>query len=281
LAKRIGLMLFGPDFDVTAITDDAKDFDAAASASALLVLDNVDTEKSWLPDKLAILATGGRLRKRVLYTTNQVASFRARCWAVVTSRTPPFKRDDVAERLLLLRTERRESFVPQAELDRRTLAQRDVLMTSLLHELVHVVEALRDHGTDEIATDVRMADYYAFAIRVARHLGAEDAMRRAFGRLQRSQTEFAIEDDPLPGLIEVWLQTPRNVGRKVKAAELFPELSEIGRKTGQPLPDNYKGGTGFGQRLANAVEGLRTRFAVETGTEKNTATYTFRPQSTL
>ena len=206
MAKRIGLMLFGRGFEVTSLTDDAKDFDAAASASALLVLDNVDTERSWLPDKLATLATGGRLMKRVLYTTNQVAPFRARCWAIVTSRTPPFKRDDVAERLLLLRTERRQTFVAQEDLDRRTLEHRDLLMTNLLHELVGVAQALREHGAAEMASDFRMADYYTFAMRVARQRGVEAAMGAAFRRLQRTQGAFAVEDDPVAELIEVWLQ---------------------------------------------------------------------------
>lgn len=120
-AKRVGTMLFGRNFDVASMTDDVKDFDAAIAATALLVADNTDTERKWLADKLATVATGGRVKKRFLYNTNTMTSIWSIAWVILTSRTPHFRRDDMARRLLLLRTRRLESVHSLAELDRRTV----------------------------------------------------------------------------------------------------------------------------------------------------------------
>ena len=273
-AKRIGLMLFGRHFDVTSMTDDVKDFDAAAAATSLLVLDNADTDRKWLADKLAILATGGRVKKRVLYTTNQMVSIKSISRAIITSRTPHFKRDDVAERLLLLRTMRLRSFVAQAELDRRTVAQRDVLMTNLLHDLVTITAALRAHGMEEITGDIRMADFYAFSVRVARYRGEESDVTEAFRRLQRAQVGFATEGDPIAGLIEMWLQVPGNAGKPIGATQLYAELCEIAQRHRRAMPEGMVARS-FSQYLSNSLIALRESFEIGARPRKNTAEYTF------
>lgn len=157
----------------------------------------------------------GRVKKRVLYTTNTMTSIWSIAWVILTSRTPHFRRDDMPERLLL-RTRRLESFHCLAELDRRTVEQRAVLMTNLHHDLIGVTSAMRDHGADDISGDVRMADFYAFAVRVAQHRGEEDEVKEAFQRLQRAQVGFAGEGDPIAALLEIWLRTASNAGRWIR-----------------------------------------------------------------
>lgn len=279
-AKRIGTMLFGRNFDVASMTDDVKDFDAAISATSLLVADNADTDRKWLADKLATVATGGRVNKRVLYTTNTMASIKSIAWVILTSRTPHFKRDDVAERLLLLRTRRLDSFRGLSELDRRTVEERAVLMTNLLHDLAEATRAMRDHGDDDISGDVRMADFYAFAVRVARYRGEEDEVKEAFQRLQRAQVGFAAEGDPIAALLEIWLRTPANAGRWIRAAELYRELCEAGERHRRAMPEGM-GERSFCHSLAHSLEALRERFSIQDRSRKNTAEYSFRPLAAM
>lgn len=274
-AKRVGTMLFGRNFDVASMTDDVKDFDAAIAATALLVADNADTERKWLADKLATVATGGRVKKRVLYTTNTMTSIWSIAWVILTSRTPHFRRDDMPERLLL-RTRRLESFHCLAELDRRTVEQRAVLMTNLLHDLIGVTSAMRDHGADDISGDVRMADFYAFAVRVAQHRGEEDEVKEAFQRLQRTQVGFAGEGDPIAALLEIWLRTASNAGRWIRGAALYGELCELGERHRRPMPEGMEERS-FCHRLAHSLEALRELFGIQVRSRKNTAEYSFRP----
>jgi hypothetical protein len=104
--RRIGQLLFGPKFQVMGMSDDPKDFDAAVTGEAFVAVDNADADVKWLDDKLAVVATGGTLKRRVLYTTNQLVEFPITAFVGITSRTPHFKREDVADRLLLFHVER-------------------------------------------------------------------------------------------------------------------------------------------------------------------------------
>jgi hypothetical protein len=69
--RRIGMLLFGPRFNVTPITSSSKDFDAAATNESLVVLDNLDARRAgWLSDRLCTAATGGTVKMRALFKDN-------------------------------------------------------------------------------------------------------------------------------------------------------------------------------------------------------------------
>jgi len=98
ILRRIGQMLFGPKFQVMGMSHEPKDFDAAVTGEAFVAIDNADADVKWLDDKVAVVATGGTLKRRLLYTTNQLVEFPITAFVGITSRTPPFKREDVADR---------------------------------------------------------------------------------------------------------------------------------------------------------------------------------------
>ena len=114
--RRIGQMLFGPKFQVMGMSHEPKDFDAAVTGDAFVGIDNADANVPWLDDKLAVVATGGMLKRRLLYTTNQLVEFPITAFVAITSRTPHFRREDVADRLLLFHVERLETFGAEGEL---------------------------------------------------------------------------------------------------------------------------------------------------------------------
>jgi len=111
--RMVGVLLFGRDFEVTALRRDKEDaFDSAICHNHFVVFDNVDAKISWLEDKLAVTATGHAIRLRRLYTTNEEALYWPRCFIALTSRTPQFRRPDVADRLLILSMAQRSMFAP-------------------------------------------------------------------------------------------------------------------------------------------------------------------------
>ena len=132
LHKRVGRLLFGPQFHPTDLTNDPKDLDAAITTEPFVVIDNADRHIPWLDDKLAIAATGGTIKRRVLYTTNRLVDYPIVAALGITSRTPHFRREDVADRLLILQVERFEAFVSAAHLDQDIERHRDALMTQVV-----------------------------------------------------------------------------------------------------------------------------------------------------
>ncbi len=63
--KRVGMLLFGPEFQVKNLPASEGDFDAITTNCYYAGFDNADSKVKWLPDRLAICATGGTVSKRV------------------------------------------------------------------------------------------------------------------------------------------------------------------------------------------------------------------------
>jgi hypothetical protein len=114
--RRIGRLLFGSKFQVMGMSHEPRDFDAAVTGDAFVGIDNADANVPWLDDKLAVVATGGMLKRRKYYTTNQLIEYPITAFVAVTSRTPYFRREDVADRLLLFHVERLETFGAESAL---------------------------------------------------------------------------------------------------------------------------------------------------------------------
>ena len=77
-------------------------FVAAITNNYIVIFDNVDGKMAWVNDRLATAASGSLILRRRLYTTNEVAIYQPKCFIGLTSRDPRFKRDDVADRLVIL-----------------------------------------------------------------------------------------------------------------------------------------------------------------------------------
>ena len=105
LGRSIIRIIYGPASGVTPLSDDPRDFWAMAKMRLCFALDNVDAEPPpWMIDALAVVATGGRKQSRKLYTDEELTDKEMRAAVVITSRTAPFARPDVAERILPLTT---------------------------------------------------------------------------------------------------------------------------------------------------------------------------------
>ena len=115
--RRIVKFLFGPRADLFTIEKDKEDaFIAVITSHYLAPFDQVDGHLGWLNDRLSSAATGGEIPRRKLYTTNELATYFPRCFIAMTSRLHRFKREDVADRLLILTVDRLNSFRSEEEM---------------------------------------------------------------------------------------------------------------------------------------------------------------------
>ncbi len=174
--RKVGQLLFGPSFNVMQLSNDPKDFDAAVTHVPFVAVDNSDRNVPWLDDRLAVVATGGSIKRRELYTTNRLVEYPVRAFVGITSRTPYFRREDVADRLLIFYVLRFETFTPESKLLAELEEHRDRVMTEVVGHLQEIVRVLRDRAGKTYPTRFRMADFADFALRLAHAQGWGDHM---------------------------------------------------------------------------------------------------------
>jgi hypothetical protein len=277
--RKIGKILLGEKFDVTKMTNDPKDFDTAVSNSPYVALDNVDDRCPWLNDKLATVATGGVITKRVLYTDNKSLDIPTHCFLAINSRSPHFRRDDVADRLLIINVDRYPSFKKEGRLLDEIIKNRDLLWTEILSCLQDATRALQENDNYIIDGCFRMADFFDFAIKNARQAGVEEEVRNIFDVLTNEQSYFTLEGDQIFDLLMKWASDEQNRHREVTNADLCQELARLAESEGTKF--QYKGNNrGFAQRMRNLRPNLEKFFEITTRTAGGRKKYsTFEPKS--
>jgi hypothetical protein len=245
--RRIGQLLFGPKFQVMGMSDDPKDFDAAVTGEAFVAVDNADADVKWLDDKLAVVATGGTLKRRVLYTTNQLVEFPITAFVGITSRTPHFKREDVADRLLLFHVERLASFESEGTLLGQLTSRRNTLMTELVGEVQRVLAGLDKTKGKAYPTTFRIADFAQFVLRIADAEGRVEEAKTMFARLGAEQLAFTVQDDVVMELLEEWITD--HAEQEVTTAHLFESLRARALSAHPPRAFDCKSVGAFGLYL--------------------------------
>ena len=198
LLRRIGQLFMGPGFDVTPLPEKQQDFQVALANNYFLAFDNVDEKCRWLNDTLAICATGGTIRIRTLYTTKEETELRINTFVALNSRTPNYRRDDVAERLLLLYLQPwGEQKRSEGDLNRELLDLRNAFLSWLLVQLQEILTALDIVPLGDFRTSFRIADFAGFCYRIAKYKGEETQVTQLFEKLSTVQAQFTLEMDPL------------------------------------------------------------------------------------
>lgn len=275
--RKVGKVLFGKYFDVTPLSDDVKDFDAAVTNSVYVAFDNADCKHRWLNDRLATVATGGSIKRRQLYTTNEMVDIPIHCFLAITSRTPYFRRDDVVDRLLIMKVKRFKRFKSEKELLAETMQSRNFIMSELIHHLQDVVRALRDGKDIDTAIAFRIADFGDFAIKIGRYAGVEHVVREILEKLCREQSSFTLEGDVIFDLLWNWANMDGNAEKEVTNAMLFDELAAIAETEGIAFP--YKNSRSFAQRMANLRSNLSEFFIIgERAAGGRKTFYTYKPR---
>lgn len=253
--RRVLRLLFGRRADVIGLERDKEDaFVAAITHSHLAVFDNLDGKIKWINDRLALAASSSVIERRRLYTTNEVAIYEPKCFLALTSRNPQFRRDDVVDRLILLKVERLLHFRPESEIMDVVDSQRNLIWSELLNDLNSIVASLTDM-TGRPETNFRMSDWANLCWHIARIQEVDDSFDIILHKLSIEQANFALEDDPLYLCLGVWLQDTDNLGKEVDASTLYKELSKIAEF--DHIEWSYKSTMSFAKRLNNIGSNLK------------------------
>lgn len=259
--RKMGQLIYGPKFNVTPLPHSVTDFDAVISNSFFLVIDNADAKCDYLADRLAIAATGGSIKKRKYYTTNDSIEVPVSCFIVITSRTPEFRRDDVADRLLINKVERFETFTAEGRLLKEVLDHRNELLSEVFKLLQTALASLEQSKDRNDSGNFRMADFADFAVKVMRHSGQEDFILNIFKKMSSEQSSFTLENESICDLLFEWVDRG-NAGREVTNKELCEELGKIARKTNQQFPYQTAGHQAFAQKMSHLRHNLSEFFDI-------------------
>jgi|GEM_PF-2213496 len=258
--RLFGRLLYGRNFDVSEITKQ-EDFAVALANWSFIALDNIDHFYDWLEDGLARVATRGIYRKRRLYTDSEEVYIPIKSFVALNSRDPKFRRDDVADRLLIIKTTRLERFVPEGVILRAVEEYRDEIFSVYVDDLNKIVQKLKEINIEELTTPHRLADWTAFALIAAEALDLDvEGVKDAIEKLDRVRAEFTLETDTFYLLLEKWV-SERNDEQWIAARELYSELRDMAIIEGLDL--YFKNHITLGQKLQNLKTELSRLLGME------------------
>lgn len=256
--RRVGQILFGKKFDVTSVGNDCKDIDTIITNNYYVVIDNLDNPTKALNDTLARIATGQVIKKRKLFTTNIELEFEVKCFVALTSRTPQFTRDDVADRLICIYLERFGLFQDENNLCRKVMDNRDKIFSFIVAKLQKIIKKLENKQNEEYKVDFRMADFAVFALKIAENKREQKELEKIFATMIKIQNEFTLRDDVLYLILKEFVKNTDNKGKRFTPAQLYKKFKEKADEMGllKSFEIVYKNPKSVSTRLRNIKDNI-------------------------
>jgi len=271
--RRFLRALFGTNAELSGVPDKPDGFTAAAAASHIVAIDNLDEFYGWMRDKISRLTTGAMDEYRQYYTSHEVGRIHYRCWLAFTSRNPAtLQRDDLADRLVLIPCQR----IPEQDLkaERAFLDAVDQVRNawwgSILMTLNTIVAAIRG-GWLSSKSVLRMADWESLGRVIAKIYNQEKTWDNFIENLKQNQSDLLLEGNLIVEGIEQWLDAPpakaliaSNEGREISTRDLHTEMETLlfpGIKTSADWPKRLDT---FGLKLKHMNRELKKVFDCET-----------------
>ncbi|NLF02020.1 MAG: hypothetical protein GX601_13690 [Anaerolineales bacterium] len=229
VAKALLHMLLGPNADVSGAPHDVRDWYTLIINEPLVGLDNVDAcTEPWLPDEMASLATGQRIKQRALYTNGTMFTRRADAALVVTTRTASFVRPDIAERTLPLLTAEFSDVKRIGDMD--LLAAVDAARDGLMSWGVRTAwEMLQRRRNAPAHLPLRFIDFAKLTWGYMSYLTQPETAANMLLSLRQAQSLAVGDADPLVEAIHMYFDDLASTGSWEGApGELVKALRETG-----------------------------------------------------
>lgn len=223
--RMLGQFLCQPSWDVRHLNSQ-DDFWTAVTNNPFVAFDQLDTIPDWLNDALASVATGTLHTKRKLYTTNEEAHYKPKCWAAINSREPQYNRDDVTSRLIIFTFGPLDKKYGRRAFNKPLREYHQVLWSQYLDTLEQVVgQITADH--DYNPSSLRVADWVHIAKAAAEPLGYDhETVHELANRLEVQQASFTLDDDPSYRALRALKRDLRGNGLEANAEGLHENLQE-------------------------------------------------------
>lgn len=258
LFKKIYALIYGRHKAIGSVTKE-DDFDHAVASDPLVVLDNVDSWKEWLPDRLALSAGTSDITKRKLYTDADTVVLKRQALVGITAHNPRFGREDVADRLLLLTYERLTEFAPEQVIIDNVIAQRSRLWGGIVQDVQKIIIT----PIPAVGPQFRVEDFARLGLWISRALGIENEFVSAIGNIRTGQRSFSLDEDRM--LVDALTRLTASKGRlERKTAGQLWGLLEGGGVAADPVAFSrtYRSSIALGKKLLNLQDSLKTMFDI-------------------
>jgi len=275
--QLLQLALLGVSRPMILSKNKEDDFGVMLLRSPIAVFDNTDSYIEWVPDAICAYTTQGYWAKRKLYTDADEITIKPHAFVAVASKNPAsFRREDVADRQIIIRLERRDNFRRFEALRHEILDMRPQLLGEYIWYVNEIVEYLRTtNGDAEENETTRMADFAAFARAVGAVLHwSRDDVSDLMTALASERDAFICEEDPLVELLHKWIVHRArgycSIGREVTLFELYNEVKFVADSDGIAF---YKSARMLAQKIRSPH--VAREFDVEINIRDRQKTYKF------
>lgn len=281
-ALRIMLKnIFGPNAQVIGVPVKNEDFRVAASANRIMVIDDFNTYKKGMQDRLAGMATGMRDEVRKLYTTNDRLNINYNIWIAFAAVTPDtLKRDDLTDRLIILplkridslKDDKQKSFNPDRDFNQLATTNRNIWWTNVMRRLLKAVALIKD-GKLEHSSPLRNADWETVARLFAMIENKMDIWNDFIYYLTAERSNFLLDGDPICDAIEkAMADNLLPYGEEMTAREVYNLLTKALYGDSKSFDGWFKSPQSFSKRFSSIKTDLAKRYGLrwKRGTDKLT-----------
>lgn len=224
LQRNIGKVIFGSDFNVSSFTKQS-DFEVSLDKNLLVVWDNLDNFEFWHQNVLAKACTGYNPEKRTLFTDKDITFINcSSCFICINAKSPHFKWQDIAERLLIFDLEKIENYISEGELFREIKKERNFILTDIVFNLNKIVKEIQKEQIGSRAEVLRVGDFSNFVYIVNQALNLGLNVDEVIKKIKYEQSQFisGVNNELLESIgLLLESNNGENINEKFTARELF------------------------------------------------------------
>lgn len=274
IAKAIVQFLFGPEADVISPPDSTRDLRVVADHEHLIIIDDIEKRNRSLESELVRMATGVKAENRETWTFKKVGSLNPDAFIALTTKLPHFTREDLMQRVFILRLVHREKNISSTVLQQKVLDKRSQMWSEVLMELNKVIKRMNKRkGSKPVRINFRHAAWAEFVFK-ATHKKDHEAFKNIISKINEDQIGFLLESNALAKALSIWLEDRGNLNRWVTSGELRSELLKIAKQH-QLDSSIYSNDQVYGAELKNVVSTFSRIYDVQSDRPRGRNEYYF------
>jgi energy-coupling factor transporter ATP-binding protein EcfA2 len=278
MLEIIGRTLFGPEFRVERLAEDAKEFENAVINNDFLAIDNTTGVPKGIRSLICQTVTGFRVTRRELYTTMGQVQRTSTATLSVAGITKMLNETETSNRSIDVHITERpsENNISEQDLHNEIDWERAELMGELLVRVQMVLKALDAERDYTPRTSLRLAGFASVLLRVARHEGWEAEAKTLIDAWHEEQIEAALEGEDVAQALSIWMSQPGWKPTTMTAEQLNHELVNIAHSYSMGETSWSGKAQYLGMRLQRSLSSYRRRFGLEIVRDSHTKSNRYR-----
>nr|MDD3720839.1 hypothetical protein [Candidatus Gracilibacteria bacterium] len=206
---------------------------------------------------------------------------RINCFLGFTSRNPSFKRDDLSDRMIILKLNRRNNFKSANISQKYYLDNRNIILSSLCFKIQEIIKNIEVYNDYE--TNFRISDFSIFTMNSNKD--KIDYVNKIFEGLEFNQQELTTSTDSLLLLLENIIDDSKEdtsygfkEGEYYKSNELHKIFSGYAKKNSHVVNYGFNSPLSLGKSLNNNIKAYKNIYNININLHKcggNVVKYSF------